>query len=102
MSPTALVAGTMWRYLGRWLWLGRFDRIFVNNRLSYEDFYNSMSFSNSFTLKSTRNVARTDDNLIVHHVVDLSLNSAMIPLSGTWMTDDLVSLDPYGVTTQTE
>lgn len=98
-----IVCGTMWRYLGRWLWLGRFDRIFVNNRLSFSDFQDTLyPISVTRDISSTRNLVRTDDNLIVHSVVDMSLNSPMVPLSGSWMTDDLNALDPSGLQIQSE
>lgn len=98
-NPKSLVAGTMWRYLGRWLWLGRFDRIFVNNRLNFNDFLSSLDPDPGIDhgFKTSRKLGRTDDNLIVHHVVDLLLDSAMVPLSGSFMTDDLLALDKYGL-----
>lgn len=101
-NPKYMVAGTMWRYLGRWLWLGRFDRIFVNNRLNYNDFFNTLDNSQVVNLRSSRNLIRTDDNLIVHHVIDLKLNSAMVPLAGSFMTDDLLALDSNGLKSQVE
>lgn len=98
-NPKSLVAGTMWRYLGRWLWLGRFDRIFVNNRLNFNDFLSSIDPDAGIDhgFNTTRKLGRTDDNLIVHHVVDMFLDSAMVPLSGSFMTDDLLALDKYGL-----
>lgn len=103
-NPKSLVAGTMWRYLGRWLWLGRFDRIFVNNRLNFNDFLSSIDphpgIDHGFN--TSRKLGRTDDNLIVHHVVDLLLDSAMVPLSGSFMTDDLLALDKYGLKSSVE
>ena len=101
-NPKYMVAGTMWRYLGRWLWLGRFDRIFVNNRLNYNDFINTLDNFQVISIRSSRNLVRTDDNLIVHHVVDLKLNSAMVPLAGSFMTDDLLALDSNGLKSQVE
>lgn len=102
-NPNGLVAGTMWRYLGRWLWLGRFDRIFVNNRVNWSDFVGSiLPTEDDGDIQSTRNIYRTDDNLVVHHVVDMKLNSAVVPLRGTWLTDDMLSLDSNGVTVQGE
>lgn len=93
-----LVNGTMWRYLGRWIWLGRFDRIFVNNRLNYNDFLGSIiKYDNIYEITSSRDINRSDDNLIVHNVVDMNINSAMVPLSGSFMTDDLLSLDKEGI-----
>lgn len=101
-NPKYMVAGTMWRYLGRWLWLGRFDRIFVNNRLNYFDFINTLDSFRVVSIRSSRNLVRTDDNLIVHHVIDLKLNSAMVPLAGSFMTDDLLALDSNGLKSQVE
>lgn len=98
----SLAAGTMWRYLGRWLWLGRFDRIFVNNRLSYNGFLESMNVGKLLPMSSPRNLIRTDDNLICHHVIDVNINAPMVPLSGSWMTDDMLSLDRDGIKVQTE
>lgn len=98
-----LVCGTMWRYLGRWLWLGRFDRIFVNNRVNYQDFLSTvLPASVDGDIQSSRNTIRTDDNLIVHHVVDLNTNAPMVPLAGSFMTDDMLSLDRDGVMVQSE
>lgn len=103
-NPKYMVAGTMWRYLGRWLWLGRFDRIFVNNRLNFNDFLFSVDpmpgIDHGFN--TTRRLGRSDDNLIVHHVVDMMLDSAMVPLSGSFMTDDLLALDKYGIKSSVE
>ena len=101
-NPKYMVAGTMWRYLGRWLWLGRFDRIFVNNRLNYNDFFNTLDNFQVVNTRSSRNLVRTDDNLIVHHVIDLKLNSAMVPLAGSFMTDDLLAFDSNGLKSQVE
>lgn len=101
-NPKYMVAGTMWRYLGRWLWLGRFDRIFVNNRLNYNDFFDTLGNLHVGSFRSSRNLVRTDDNLIIHHVIDLKLNSAMVPLAGSFMTDDLLALDSNGLKSQVE
>lgn len=103
-NPKSLAAGTMWRYLGRWLWLGRFDRIFVNNRLNFNDFLFSVDpmpgIDHGFN--TSRRLGRSDDNLIVHHVIDMLLDSAMVPLSGSFMTDDLLALDKYGIKSSVE
>ena len=103
-NPKSLVAGTMWRYLGRWLWLGRFDRIFVNNRLNFNDFLSSIDVSAGIDqgFHTSRRLGRSDDNLIVHHVIDMLLDSAMVPLSGSFMTDDLIALDKYGIKSSVE
>lgn len=103
-NPKSLVAGTMWRYLGRWLWLGRFDRIFVNNRLNFNDFLSSFDPMPGIDqgFHTSRRLGRSDDNLVIHHVVDMYLDSAMIPLSGSFMTDDLLALDKYGIKSSVE
>lgn len=103
-NPKSLVAGTMWRYLGRWLWLGRFDRIFVNNRLNFNDFLFSVDPMPGIDqgFNTSRRLGRSDDNLIVHHVIDMLLDSAMVPLSGSFMTDDLLALDKYGIKSSVE
>lgn len=95
----SIVAGTMWRYVGRWLWLGNFDRIFVNQRQSY-------SLSAPYLLDVTwnsRDTHVTDDNLIVHNVVDLKINAPMLPLEDSYMTRDLEDLNnDAGVRSQSE
>lgn len=101
-DPSGLVAGTMWRYLGRWLWLGRFDRIFLNNRINYQGFMSELTDNEDAPFRTTRNIGRTDDNLIVHNIIDIVMNSPMIPLAGSWMTDDLLSLDRDGLKVQSE
>lgn len=99
-----LVCGTMWRYLGRWLWLGRFDRIFVNQRQSYQDFIDSINNSvfNGVPYTNTRDFSRSDDNLIVHQIVDLKINAPMLPLKDSFMTQDIGELDRNGLTSQIE
>lgn len=98
-----LACGTMWRYLGRWLWLGRFDRIFVNNRLSYTDFVDYVFNNRSgVPFSSVRDSSRSDDNLVVHNIVDLKVNAPMISPKDSWMTQDLDTLSRDGLTIQGE
>lgn len=94
-----IVAGTMWRYVGRWLWLGNFDRIFVNQRQSYA--LSSPSFLD--VTWTSRDTHVTDDNLVVHNVVDLKINAPMLPLEDSYMTRDLEDLNnDAGVRSQGE
>lgn len=89
-------AGTMWRYIGRWLWLGNFDRIFVNTKNNF----NSVDF---FSGVNSRDITRSDDNLIIHNIVDLKINAPMLPLADSFMTRDMNELNKdYGVTSQSE
>lgn len=94
-SPLYMTAGTMWRYIGRWLWYGRFDRIFLQTRDSVYDWP-----YDGFT---TRNINRTDDNMIVHNIVDLKINAPMLPMADSFMTKDLYELENgVGVRSQGE
>lgn len=89
-------AGTMWRYIGRWLWLGNFDRIFVNTK-------NDFTSSDFFSGVNSRDITRSNDNLIVHNIVDLKINAPMLPTADSFMTRDINELNNgYGVTAQSE
>ena len=89
-------AGTMWRYIGRWLWLGNFDRIFVNTK-------NDFNSSDFFSGVNSRDITRSNDNLIVHNIVDLKINAPMLPTADSFMTRDMNELNNgYGVTSQSE
>lgn len=90
-------AGTMWRYIGRWLWLGNYDRIFVNQRQKYSTDYSDYS---NITWQD-RDTHVTDDNLIIHNVVDLRINAPMLPLEDSYMTKDLEELE-NGVGTRSQ
>lgn len=89
-NTSVLSAGTMWRYIGRWLWLGNFDRIFVNTRQFYTTVFPGITESD-FSWQS-RDSAVTDDNLVIHNVVDLKINAPMLPLEDSYMTRDLEDL----------
>lgn len=92
-----LTAGTMWRFIGRWLWLGNFDRIFVNTR-QFFDLFGSQDFT-----WDSRDVHTTDDNLVIHNVVDLKINAPMLPNADSYMTKDLDELsNDVGVRSQGE
>lgn len=89
-------AGTMWRYIGRWLWLGNYDRIFVNTKSDF----NSSDF---FSGVNSRDITRSSDNLTVHNIVDLKINAPMLPTADSFMTRDIHELNNgYGVTAQSE
>lgn len=98
-SLSFLAAGTMWRYIGRWQWLGNFDRIFVNLRQTYER--SDLNPSNIYW--SNRDLNVTDDNLVVHNVVDLNIDSKMLPLPDSYLTRDLNDLqNSSGLVSQSE
>lgn len=99
-----IVAGTMWRYVGRWLWLGNFDRIFVNQRQNFAlSQKNPLGSSFLDVTWTSRDTHVTDDNLVVHNVVDLKINAPMLPLEDSYMTRDLEDLNnDAGVRSQGE
>lgn len=99
-----LVCGTMWRYLGRWLWLGRFDRIFVNNRITLEDMFNNIfgTFYDDIPYSNIRDHSRSDDNIVCHSIIDMKINSPMVPLANSMLTQDINELYDSGITSETE
>lgn len=84
------VNGTHWRYIGRYQWMGRFDRIFQNMRSHSDDDF-------EIDIVSDAGVGSDDDNIIVHNVVEIKLNSPMVPIADSYMTHD--EGENYGVRT---
>lgn len=99
-----LVCGTMWRYLGRWLWLGRFDRIFVNSRITIDDILSNIfgQFYENIPYSNIRDHSRSDDNIVCHSIIDMKINSAMVPLANSMLTQDINELYDSGITSETE
>lgn len=98
--PQYLSTSINWRFLGRWLWNGRFDRIFVNTRGWTSD---NLIDVDDATMSLTRNTGRTDDNMVCHNVVDMKINAPMLPLADSFMTKDLYELENgVGVRSQGE
>lgn len=99
-----LVCGTMWRYLGRWLWLGRFDRIFVNSRITIDDILSNIfgQFYEGIPYSNIRDHSRSDDNIVCHSIIDMKINSPMVPLANSMLTQDINELYDSGITSETE
>lgn len=99
-----LVCGTMWRYLGRWLWLGRFDRIFVNSRITIEDVLSNIfgQFYENIPYSNIRDHSRSDDNIVCHSIIDMKINSPMLPLANSMLTQDINELYDTGITSEIE
>lgn len=99
-----LVCGTMWRYLGRWLWLGRFDRIFVNSRITIEDVLSNIfgQFYENIPYSNIRDHSRSDDNIVCHSIIDLKINSSMVPLANSMLTQDINELYDSGIASEIE
>lgn len=91
-----VVAGTQWRYVGLYKQYGNFDRIFVNSGVvdNYDMLHSIGYDSNPYINKdSLRDYNRDDDNIIVHNIVDYSLNSPMLATADSYMTKDLEDLN---------
>lgn len=100
VNPSHLATSINWRFLGRWMWNGRFDRIFVNTRGWSND---NLLDEDSRSMTLSRDNGRTDDNMICHNVVDLKINAPMLPLADSFMTKDLYELENgVGVRSQGE
>lgn len=78
------IAGDVWRYLTRYEWLARFNRIFYNS---------GSSFSNLSALSDIRTAqfeyfSLRDDNFIVHEIYDLQVYDKMLPVQDSFETTD--------------
>lgn len=85
LTPSRLpTAGETWRFLGRYQWLGVFNRIFSNKgRVDPLGFYrNGLYFSDS---EITENLY---DNLIIHNHLDMDYWAPMKALEDSFETDD--------------
>lgn len=86
-----ITAGTIWRYIGLYRWLGNFDRVFVNSGVvsQAQDLYSLTGITDML-------LGRLDDNFVVYQYVDLSVSGYALPLADSFQTDsfgDHVSVD---------
>lgn len=81
------VAGEYWKYLGRYPWLGNFDRIFAHAEVN-TDLLNQVTQLDSITDSSFEYCVVSDDNLMVHHVVNQVAYSPMLPIEQSFNTQD--------------
>lgn len=73
---TPIVCGDFWRYIGRFRWLGNYDRIFVNS-----------GFNPPFNASSGNSLEyRFDDNFVIYFYCDIDLSGYELPISGSWQT----------------
>lgn len=84
MRYNSLVAGEVWRSVGRYRALGNYDRIFVNSGNQYPtQSVNQSPFSDDLYYSLHRN----DDNFIIYFYIDLMVNSLALPISQSFQTD---------------
>lgn len=74
-----LVASPLWRYIGRYPWLGNFDRIFVNEGSDYST--RLKWFEQYFWYH------RLDDNFFIDCYVSYDKYSRALPVADSWQTD---------------
>lgn len=80
LQSSLLVAGDIWRYIGKNAWLGWFNRIFINSGN-----IPSASVSERFT----RDYDDIDDNFIVYNYMDYKVSSQALPVADSWQTGEL-------------
>lgn len=76
---SSVVNGTLWRYIGRYRWLGMFNRIFHNTGNLESSFPN-------FDIIRYSGSKRLDDNFIVHNHFKLSLHAPMLSFGSSFDT----------------
>lgn len=90
------IASTAWRYIGKYNWIGNFNRIFNNE--GYED-------STYISSRSPHNMSAEDrflydpieDNFIIHNLFDININANMLSLADSFDTD---SFDQDAISTE--
>lgn len=80
LQPSLLVAGDIWRYIGKNAWLGWFNRIFINSGNASDN----VSGPRSSTVYDD-----IDDNFIVYNYMDYTVSSQALPVADSWQTGEL-------------
>ena len=71
-----IVCGDYWRYIGRYRWLGQYDRIFENS-----------GFSAPIAVTGGNNLEyRFDDNFVIYFYCDIDMSGYELPISGSFQT----------------
>lgn len=86
------VAGQIWRYVGRYPWLGNYDRIFAN--FNGSSLYERLQeVYRTGGLDANMCLANSYDNFLIHFIVNLQSYAPMLPIEETFGTDDDGSFD---------
>ncbi|MBQ6629352.1 MAG: hypothetical protein IJH65_11135, partial [Methanobrevibacter sp.] len=80
LSPSLLVAGSNWRYLGLHPWLGQFNRIFVNSG-------DASAPDVAFDVARYQYYDRIDDNFVVDLYIEYNKTSPALPIADSWQTE---------------
>lgn len=76
MPMSEIVNSVEWRSIGKYPWMGNFDRIFENS--GNEDQYD---------LRYYQDFEKLNDNFIIHNIVDFVCHAPMIPVDSSFDTD---------------
>lgn len=78
------IAGDVWRYLTRYEWLARFNRIFYNSGTTF----GQLSSLSDIRTAQFEYFSLRDDNFIVHEIFDLQVYDKMLPVQDSFETTD--------------
>lgn len=82
LDPDDVVNGIKWRVIGKYAYMGNFNRAFYNNG---KVFVPSPGLINSW--ERSFNIDRVDGNFVVHTFLDYKKISPSVPMSNSWQTD---------------
>lgn len=89
------IASTAWRYIGKYNWLGNYNRIFNNE--GYEDAHLERSRGVNMTAEDRMLYDPIEDNFIIHNLFDIHVNANMLSLADSFDTD---SFDKDAISTE--
>lgn len=81
------IAGDVWRYLTRYEWLSRFNRIFYNSGTTFA-LGTRVDGVQTFDVSKFEYFSLRDDNFIVHEIYDLQVYDKMLPVQDSFETTD--------------
>lgn len=82
LDPADVVNGIKWRVIGKYAYMGNFNRAFYNSGNLYIP---SPGLIN--TWERSFNIDRVDGNFVVHTFLDYKKISPSVPMSESWQTD---------------
>lgn len=89
------IASTAWRYIGKYNWIGNFNRIFNNE--GYEDATYERSRGSNLSANDRLLYDPIEDNFIIHNLFDIHVNANMLSMADSFDTD---SFDNDAISTE--
>lgn len=77
------IAGDVWRYITRYPWLSRFQRIFYNDTSSP-----ALYIGVDFSVEQFEYFSLLDDDFVVHMIFDMPVYDQMLPVQDSFETTD--------------